>query len=69
MKKIICRTYSIFYADRISNGGRKNPDFQWQQDVMVTGDKWEMHASDTSGGPYILNDTSLYLWAFEGKYN
>jgi len=26
--------------------------FEWSQDVMETGDRWEMHVSETSGGPY-----------------
>ena len=34
-------------------GAQEVLTFQWNQDIMEAGDKWEMHVSTTSGGGYI----------------
>jgi hypothetical protein len=42
----------IFCIPQAALAKDKTLTFQWEQDVMVTGDKWEMHVSGTPGGPY-----------------
>lgn len=42
----------LLFAAPIAWSAEKSLTFQWQQDVMVTGDKWELHVSETAGGPY-----------------
>jgi len=52
MKKILITIAVIFMMIGMALATQKTLTFQWNQDVMATGDKWEMHVSETAGGPY-----------------
>jgi hypothetical protein len=54
MKKVIFILMAICLIIAVPHivSAAETLSFQWQQDVMVAGDKWEMHVSGTRGGPY-----------------
>ena len=61
MKKIIIVLMSIMLIASFAIGAQKELTFQWEQDVMVTGDKWELHWASVAGGPYTLVTEIIFV--------
>jgi len=49
---VIVLVLSLTMVFSIHTAYAKDLTFQWNQDTMVSGDKWEMHVSEVAGGPY-----------------